>query len=125
MQNPASSTVLQQEVDRRLREYRAKGFEQRVMPHIIFRPRYILCPWPHCDHSIAGIDFQLELMGDQSDYEQLMQAWWKGAGLVGRCPGCTNYVLFTMQDKQRVESPGEHGSAVMPDDWHERAFFLS
>jgi hypothetical protein len=125
MKTPTDTTVPQKEVADRLRGYREKGAQQRAMPHIIYRLPYVVCPWPGCDHSIAGIDFQLELMGDQALYQKLMDAWWKRAGLVGRCPGCGSYVLFTMHDKQCVDDPGAHGDAVLPDDWHDHAYILA
>lgn len=125
METPMDLTVSPREVDRRLREYRERGLQQRAMPHIIYRPPYVACPWPNCDYEIAGIDFQLELMGDQTCYQRLMDAWWKGVGLVGRCPGCGDYVLFTMQKKQRVEDPADYGEAVLPDDWYTRAYLVS
>jgi hypothetical protein len=109
MKPTAEITVSPQEVDGRLREYREKGAQQRVIPQIIYRPPYVLCPWPNCHHSIAGIDFQLELMGDQALYEQLISAWWKGGGLVGRCPGCGNHVLASTESentRQSLLAPG-------------------
>jgi len=125
MKTPTRCAVTPQEVERRLRAYRDRGLQQQTMPHIIYRPPYVVCPWPNCRYAIAGVDFQLEAMGGQTLYQQLMEAWWKGVGLVGRCPGCGDYVLFTMQDKRRVTDPAEYGGALLPDDWHTHAYLLS
>lgn len=125
MKYPPNVTVPENEVDQRLREFREKGLEHRAMPHIVYRPPFVACPWSDCDYSISGIDFQLELMADQALYEQLMKAWWTGAGLVGLCPACRRYVLFTMKNKRCVDDPSEYGGAVLPHDWHKHAFILS
>ena len=108
----------------RIREYREEGYQRRAMPHILFRPAQHGCPWSGCDYSISGIDFQLELMGDDQAYQQWMKAWWKGSGLVGRCPGCGHHVLFTMEQKLTVEDLKQYEEAILPDDWHEHAYLL-
>jgi len=94
------------------------------MPHIVYHPPFVDCPWENCSYAIAGVDFQLELMGDQSLYQRLLAAWWKGPGLVGRCPGCKKHVLFTMEDKQCVDDLGKFAEAALPDDWHKHAYFI-
>jgi hypothetical protein len=44
-------------------------------------------------------------------------------GIVGRCPGCGQYVLFTQTDKQQVgDDPLASGLAVLPDDWYQNAY---
>jgi hypothetical protein len=112
------------QVRSRLREYREEGYQRNAMPHILFRPAHHGCPWVGCDHLISGIDFQLELMGDDQAYHQWMNAWWKGPGLVGRCPGCGQYVLFTMEKKLPVEDPKQFEGAILADDWHQYAYLL-
>src|SRR3989442_9611734 len=109
---------------RRIAEYRRQGYENRAMPHIIYHGSQLLCPWPGCGYQIAGIDFQLEKMNDPARYSQLLAAWWQGAGLVGRCPGCRKYVLFSMQGKQAATDPVANGLEVLPDDWHQSAYLL-
>jgi len=37
----------------------------------------------------------------------------------------SDYVLFTMQDKQRVDDPVDYGGAVLPDEWHAHAYLVS
>jgi hypothetical protein len=124
MKTSAHATVSPGEANRRLQEYYDRGLQQQTMPHIIYRPPYVVCPWPNCSHSIAGVDFQLELMGDQALYQRLMEGWWKGVGLVGRCPSCGRYVLFSMRDKRPVQDPTEYAGALLPDDWHTKAYLL-
>jgi hypothetical protein len=115
------SPVSPHEVARRVAEYRRMGFETRAKPHIIYRQQWDLCPWPGCEFRIAGIDFQLET-GDPANYASQLAAWWLGAGLVGRCPGCNQYVLFGFHDKQCVEDLTIGGLVVLPDDWYQRAY---
>jgi hypothetical protein len=110
-------------VERRVAEYRRQGFEHQAMPHIIYHGSHALCPWPGCGYRIAGIDFQLEQQ-DQAFYNRALAAWWQGAGLVGKCPGCGQYVLFGMNDKQGVQDPTAAGHVVLPDDWPQRAYIL-
>src|SRR5437588_12744688 len=105
----AGSGVSPEEMERRLAEYRAQGFEHRTMPHIVYHDADILCPWPGCGYRIAGIDFQLEKLNDPARYGQLLAAWWQGPGLAGRCPGCGRYVLFGMAGKQTIQDPAAAG----------------
>ncbi len=113
-----------EQIEQRIEQYRAEGFQQRAMPHILYRSPFIVCPCDGCDREIAGIDFQLELLGDEELHTRLMKAWWKRSGLIGRCPGCSNHVLFTMQDKQIVEVTDIDTSALLPDNWYEVAYIL-
>jgi hypothetical protein len=113
----AVPTVSPEEVARRISEYRRIGFQRNAKAHIIYHPPWDLCPWPGCGFKIAGIDFQLET-GDPAQ----LSAWWLGAGLVGRCPGCNQYVLFAFNDKKCVTDPKAAGLVVLPDDWYQRAY---
>ncbi len=117
----AIPTVSPDEVARRIAEYRKIGFERKAMPHIIYHPPWDLCPWPGCGFKIAAIDFQLET-GDAANYASQLAAWWLGAGLVGRCPGCNHHVLFGFNDKRCVTDPKAGGLVVLPDDWYQRAY---
>ena len=63
-------------------------------------------------------------LNDPAGYTQFLTAWWQGAGLVGRCPGCGHYVLFSMTDKQAIPDPVAAGLTVLPDDWHQNAYVL-
>jgi hypothetical protein len=115
--------VSPEEVARRSAEYRRQGFERKTMPHIIYHGNHIGCPWPGCGYQIAGIDFQLDNY-DTAFHNQALAAWWQGPGLVGRCPGCDQYVLFGFNDKQSVVDPNAGGLVVLPDDWHQKAYIL-
>ena len=97
----ANPSLSADEVAPRVDEYRRMGFERRAMPHIIYHPPWDVCPWPGCGFKIAGVDFQLET-ADSANYSSLLAAWWQGSGLVGRCPGCDQYVLFGFNDKRCV-----------------------
>ena len=125
--SPTSGTkteaVPPEEVGRRITEYRRQGFERQVMPHIIYHGVQIACPWSGCGHQIAGIDFQPEHY-EPGVHNQALADWWQGPGLVGRCPGCGQYVLFGFSDKKAVADPPPAGLVVLPDDWHQKAFIL-
>lgn len=89
------------------------------MPHITY-PNHPLCPWPGCGLSIAAVDFQVENIPER--YQELLAAWYS-VGIVGRCPGCGKYVLFTPAGKQQVGAdPATAGMAVLPDDWYQNAY---
>jgi hypothetical protein len=69
------------------------------------------------------IDFCLELMNDPALYARVVSAWGhvQDFGLVGKCPGCGQYVRFGTADKESVTDPGAAGFPILPDDWHLRA----
>jgi len=48
----------------------------------------------------------------------------QGPGLVGRCPGCHRFVLFSLGKKERVVKATAFGPAVLPDDWSQRAYIV-
>src|SRR5580700_4649329 len=90
--------VSPEEVARRVAQYRQMGFEKKAKPLVVYHDPWVLCPWAGCGVKIASIDFRLEA-GEPDRYAALLAAWWQGAGLVGRCPGCHRFVLFTINDK--------------------------
>jgi hypothetical protein len=96
------------------------------MPHVVYVAVNILCPWLGCDYPIELVDFQVETMGDPALYTHVMVHWGRqpGFGLVARCPGCGQYVLFDPATKQPVTDPGATGLPVLPDDWHLNASIL-
>ncbi|TMQ34488.1 MAG: hypothetical protein E6K70_07360 [Planctomycetota bacterium] len=120
----ATRSVPPEEQERRIAQHRRQGFEKQAMPHIIYHGAQQLCPWPGCGFRIAGVDFQLEKVNDPARCNQWLAAWWQGSGLVGRCPGCGQYVLFSMQCKQAVSDPSTAGSALLPDDWYQNAYLI-
>jgi hypothetical protein len=112
-----TSPVSREEAARRIREYRRIGFEKRAPAVIVYQTSHLFCPWPGCGCKIAGIDFQLDKMGDPQLTDRLQTAWWQGPGLVGRCPKCGQYVLFGMAEKISVSDPSALESARLPEDW--------
>jgi hypothetical protein len=112
------------EVERRIEEYRREGFKRRAMPHGVYEDPYIVCPWGGCGYRIAAVDFHIEKMGDPELYGKVISAWWQGPGIVGRCPGCGRYVLFSMSTKQPVDDPSVFGFTVLPADWHQYAYII-
>jgi hypothetical protein len=94
------------------------------MPHVVYFDPYHLCPWAGCGYRIEMIDFQLENRKNPALYAGVIAAWGRqpGYGLIGRCPGCGRYVLFSATGKQAVADPAALGLIVLPDDWHQNAF---
>jgi hypothetical protein len=94
------------------------------MPHVVYLAASLFCPWPGCAYRIELIDFQLEKMNDPSLYASAMAAWGihPDFGLVARCPGCQQFVLYGMTAKQPIGDPAATGLPVLPDDWHQTAY---
>ena len=113
------------EVERRVAEYRRQAFERQAVPHGLYEEPFIVCPWPGCGFRIAGVDFRLEAGADPTLYSRAISAWWQGSGIVGRCPGCHQFVLYSIGKKQQVSDPAAAGLTVLPDDWFQRAYILS
>jgi hypothetical protein len=92
------------------------------MPHITYS-NHPFCPWPGCNFSIKAVDFKVENIPGRN--QELLAAWYS-AGVVGRCPGCGQYVLFTQTQKQCVaDDPVTAGMAILPDDWYQIAYIES
>lgn len=123
--NNALTEVPLDEIERRLAEYRRQGFEHQAMPHGVYQEPFISCPWPRCEFRIAAVDFQVERSTNPSLYSRVIAAWWQGPGIVGRCPGCGQHVLFSMNEKRQVADPASPGMTVLPDDWHQQAYIVS
>ena len=101
------------------------GWECKAPAHVVYHDSDQPCPWPGCTARIAGINFQLEKMGDKSLCERLLSAWWQGPGLVGQCPGCGRLVLFGLRHKRKVEDAKAYGDFLLPDDWHRVAYIVT
>src|SRR5205823_6669147 len=100
----------------------APRFWRSPMPH--FRFVDVRCPWPGCSIEIELVDLCLELMG-QEIHDGGMAAWRDGRPLVGRCPGCKQYVSFGYEGKSSVAGdPAVQGAFVLPDDWYEQAVLI-
>jgi hypothetical protein len=89
------------------------------MPHAVYHDPFLLCPWPGCDVRIGIVDFCLEKMGMPALYARVMLAWGRqtGYGLVGRCPGCGQYVWFGENSKRALPDPPAPDLEVLPDHW--------
>jgi hypothetical protein len=120
--NQPISPVSREEENVLIDEYRREGYKRQAMPHMVYHPPYQICPWPNCGFRIASIDFQVEKLTDPNLKRELLAAWWQGPGMVGRCPGCGNFVLFSMDDKKAVEHPESKGLKILPEDWYQNAF---
>lgn len=94
------------------------------MPHVVYLPASVLCPWSGCGYRIEFLDFQLERMADPAFYKSVLMEWGRrpGFGVVGRCPGCKQYVLFGLTDKQPIQDPTQTAYPVLPDDWYLNAY---
>jgi hypothetical protein len=119
------AVVPPEEVKRRIAEYRSIGFDRQAPAHVVYHDEQHGCPWAGCDLRIAGINFRLDALGDASHQAAWLAAWWNGPGLVGRCPRCGRYVLFTLEEKRAVIDPTAWGAAILPDNWHEKAHVVT
>ena len=93
------------------------------MPHIVYFAPYILCPWKECGFRIELLDFQLEKSSDPVLYARVMSAWGHDPdfGVIARCPGCHNYVMFGLANKRTIGDPSATTYPLLPDDWHNNA----
>ena len=94
------------------------------MPHVVYFDLLLLCPWPGCECRIEMIDFRLEATGDAAFYSRVMGDWGRrpGYGLIARCPGCQQYVLFGIDDKLAAHDPAATNLPLLPDDWYLNAY---
>jgi hypothetical protein len=113
------SAVSQEEVARRIDEYRRICWERRLPAQVVYSPPYQACPWPGCDLRIAGIRFYIEEWTQGEELERLAKQWWLGPGLVARCPSCGNHVLFGVTSK--IKSTNPEPANLLPDDWNRKA----
>ena len=113
------------EVKGRVAEYRRLGYERQAPAHVVYHEEHCACPWAGCEYHIAGINFRLELQGNAAAQAIWLTAWWTGPGLVARCPACGHYVLFGLEEKRAVHDISGWGTAVLPDDWHQKAHVVA
>ncbi len=119
----SSEQVTPEEVERRVQEYRRLGYLRRLPAQVVYAESHWRCPWPNCDYRIAGIHFQLEKMGGDSQPD-LLAAWWQGPGLVGKCPYCNQFVLYGLREKSMVSDPTLIPQSLMPENWHQIAHLV-
>jgi hypothetical protein len=118
-----SQTVSPEEVSRRIAEFRDLGWKRAMPAQVIYQDPYIVCPWPGCGLRMNAIQFHLEKWPDLE--KSLLQSWWQGPGLAGRCPKCERYVLFGLTAKATVSEPTTLGSALLPNDWQGKAYIVT
>lgn len=118
-----TEAVSADEVRRRLDEYRRIGFERRLPVQVVYQDPHVACPWPDCDYRINAIQFNVEKWPNLES--QLRKSWWRGPGLVGRCPKCGRHVLFGVTSKSKVQDLTDLNSAMLPDDWFEKAHLVT
>lgn len=123
--SPPDVPVSPEEIQRRIDAYRAEGFKHQAMPHAVYQDPFIICPWSGCGYRIVALDFQIEKSNDPAFYQQVMAAWWQGAGVAARCPSCGKLVLFSMTTKQCVNDADLNGYLVLPDDWDRQAYIVN
>ena len=115
-----ASEVPPEEVERRIAEYRRICFERQLPAVVVYHDPHVVCPWPGCGLPIQGIRFELEKLAPPAQVSHWLAVWWNGPGLVGRCPGCHQYVLFDVTGKQTVTDAADW-PVVLPDDWYQQA----
>jgi hypothetical protein len=118
-----TQSVSDEEVRRRIDEYRRLGFERKLPAQVVYQEPHIGCPWPGCDMRIDGIQFHLEKWPAHEN--RLLEAWWRGPGLVGCCPKCNRHVLFALTSKSAVAELSIASAAMLPDDWKEMAHLVT
>jgi hypothetical protein len=111
-----------EEVARRIEEYKRICWERGLPAQVVYSPPYVSCPWTGCDQRIAGIRFKIEEWVRGDDLERLLKQWWIGPGLAARCPGCGNYVLFSVTSKTKLAYPVPDN--LLPDDWAQKAYVV-
>jgi hypothetical protein len=111
------------EVQRRISGFRRLGVSRNLPAQVVYQEPYVACPWPGCAMRINAIQFHLENWPDLE--KRLLEAWWQGPGLVGRCPTCDRHVLFGLTTKAAVSDPSQVAGAILPDDWREKAYIVS
>ena len=123
--NLAPPSVSPEEIERCIEEYRRGGWECRAPAQVVYHDSDQPCPWPGCIAHIAGINFQLEKMGDRACANRLLSAWWQGSGLIGKCPECGRHVLFGLREKQRIPDATLFEDSLLPDTWHQVAYIVT
>jgi hypothetical protein len=121
----AMPAVAAEEVERRLAEYRRLGFQRQAPAQVVYQGPAVACPWAGCDLHVAGINFQLERMGDQTQRTNWLTSWWKGSGLVGLCPRCRRPVLFNLRGKETTTAPGQTDVSILPENWYQMAILVT
>jgi hypothetical protein len=101
--------------------YRQGGAEQNTAPHVVYRDGE--CPHDGCHQSLQAIDFRLEAFG-RSVHAPLVRAWWNDTGFAGRCPGCHEWIHFTIRGKRAIDDGEAQSLPQLPANWADEAVIL-
>jgi len=101
--------------------YRQGGAEHNMAPHVVYRDRQ--CPHEGCPQSLHAVDFRLEAFG-RPVHDPLVHAWWDDIGFAGRCPGCGNWIHFTIRGKRAIEENEAQSLPQLPSNWADEAVIL-
>src|SRR5712691_3667450 len=113
-----SVEVAQEEIDRRIVEFRQAMAERLAPAVVVYHPPHWRCPWDGCGLDIRGIDFRLEeMIADEKVRAEMLRDWWVGSGLVARCPRCQRHVAYEVLQKRSVPAI-DPTMSVLPDEWH-------
>jgi hypothetical protein len=56
---PTNLGVSEQEIERRMAQYRREAFQRRAVPHVIYHPPDVECPWPVSSQTLACLGLAL------------------------------------------------------------------
>lgn len=101
--------------------YRRGGAEQNMAPHVVYQDGR--CPHEGCHQSLHAIDFRLEAFG-RLVHDPLVRAWWNDTGFSGRCPGCGNWIHFTIRGKRAINGDEASTLPQLPSNWASEAVIL-
>jgi hypothetical protein len=118
--SPTSSTT-SEEHEQMHDVYRQGGVNNKKAPHVVYSEQ--TCPHPGCVHHLQAIDFRLEAHG-KTVHDSLVRAWWNDTGFVGQCPGCENWIHFTIREKKAISQQEATKLPQLPENWHEEAIIL-
>lgn len=108
---PEASARSSAELETLDRFYREGGLRVMASPHDHYDEP--ACPQPGCSQRMEWIDFKLEGIN-----KPLVRAWWEGAGFVGRCPNCHDWIRFTTLKMEAVDEEHASGYLQLPGNWH-------
>jgi hypothetical protein len=101
--------------------YRQGGADYAMAPHVVYRDS--LCPHSGCHQNLRAIDFRLEAFG-RSVQDPLVRAWWNDVGFAGRCPGCGQWIHFTIRGKRPIDDSQAQSLPQLPVNWADEAVIL-
>jgi hypothetical protein len=117
MPEPSTRLPTETELETLDRFYREGGLRAMASPHVHYDEP--VCPHPGCLHRMEWIDFKLEGIN-----KPLVRAWWEGAGFVGRCPNCHDWIRFATLKVEAVDDEYASGYLQLAGNWHLVAQFV-